>query len=57
MDLNGKTVVVTGTFANLSRAQAESGLAELGAKVTGSVSKNTNYVFVGTDAGSKLAKA
>lgn len=57
MDLNGKTVVVTGTFANLSRAQAESGLAALGAKVTGSVSKKTDYVFVGTDAGSKLAKA
>ena len=57
MDLNGKTVVVTGTFAGLSRAQAESGLTGLGAKVTGSVSKKTDYVFVGADAGSKLAKA
>ena len=57
MDFNGKTVVVTGTFSNLSRAQAESGLTGLGAKVTGSVSKKTDYVFVGTDAGSKLAKA
>ena len=57
MDLNGKTVVVTGTFSTLSRAQAESGLTGLGAKVTGSVSKKTDYLFVGTDAGSKLAKA
>jgi BRCT domain type II-containing protein len=57
MQLNGKTVVVTGTFSHISRAQAESGLTALGAKVTGSVSTKTDYVFAGADAGSKLAKA
>jgi BRCT domain type II-containing protein len=56
MDLTGKTVVVTGTFSK-PRGEIEAKLAALGAKVTGSVSKNTNYLFAGADAGSKLAKA
>ena len=57
MDISGKTVVVTGTFSNFSRAQVEAGLTALGAKVTGSVSKKTDLLFAGTDAGSKLDKA
>ena len=57
MDLTGKTVVVTGTFANRSRAQVEEGLVALGARVTGSVSKKTDYLFAGVDADSKIEKA
>ena len=57
MDVKGKTVVVTGVLAALKRDEAEAGLAALGAKVSGSVSKNTNILFVGAQPGSKLAKA
>lgn len=57
MDVNGKTVVVTGVLAGLKRDEAEAGLAALGAKVTGSVSKNTHILFVGAQPGSKLTKA
>lgn len=57
MDLAGKTVVVTGVLAALKREEAEAGLAALGAKVSGSVSKNTHVLFVGAQPGSKLLKA
>ena len=57
MDVKGKTVVVTGVLAGLKRDEAEAGLAALGAKVSGSVSKNTHILFVGAQPGSKLAKA
>ena len=57
MDVKGKTVVVTGVLAALKRHEAEAGLAALGAKVSGSVSKNTHILFVGAQPGSKLAKA
>lgn len=53
----GKTVVLTGTLSNYTRPQATEILEELGAVVTGSVSKNTDYVLVGESAGSKLTKA
>ncbi|ENM3729189.1 NAD-dependent DNA ligase LigA [Vibrio cholerae] len=55
--LAGKIVVLTGSFTQLSRNDAKAALQALGAKVTGSVSKNTDMVFVGEAAGSKLAKA
>ncbi|MFO0685003.1 MAG: BRCT domain-containing protein [Sandaracinus sp.] len=57
MDVAGKTVVLTGTFAGVTRAVAEAGLAAKGAKVGGSVSKKTDLVFAGADAGSKREKA
>ena len=53
----GKTVVVTGTLKNYSRGEIKSKLEVLGAKVSGSVSKKTDYVIAGEEAGSKLAKA
>jgi DNA ligase (NAD+) len=53
----GKTVVVTGTLSKLKRDEAEDALRQAGAKVTSSVSKNTDYVIVGEDAGSKLDRA
>lgn len=53
----GKTVVLTGTLAAMTRGEAKKRLLDLGAKVTGSVSKNTDFLVAGTDAGSKLAKA
>jgi DNA ligase (NAD+) len=53
----GKTIVLTGTLSTLKRADAKKRLLAEGAKVTGSVSKKTDFLIVGTDAGSKLAKA
>jgi DNA ligase (NAD+) len=55
--LDGKTVVVTGTLEGFSRAEAEEAVRTAGGKVAGSVSKKTDYVVVGENAGSKLAKA
>ncbi len=55
--LAGKTVVLTGTLARMSREQAKATLEQLGAKVAGSVSKTTSLVIAGTEAGSKLDKA
>ena len=54
---NGKTVVVTGTLKNYSRGDIKAKLEALGAKVSGSVSKKTDYVIAGEEAGSKLTKA
>lgn len=53
----GKTVVVTGTLENYGRKEIKELLLELGAKVTDSVSKNTDFLLVGESAGSKLDKA
>lgn len=53
----GKTIVLTGTLAQMSRQEAEEAIARLGGKVTGSVSKKTDLVIVGEKAGSKLEKA
>jgi DNA ligase (NAD+) len=55
--LAGKTLVLTGTFPTLSRDAAKDLLEAAGAKVAGSVSKKTDYVVAGTEAGSKLDKA
>jgi DNA ligase (NAD+) len=55
--LVGKTFVITGTLPNLSREEATRRIEEAGGKVTGSVSKNTDYLLLGADPGSKLAKA
>ena len=55
--LAGRTVVLTGTLPTLSREEAKEMLEAAGAKVAGSVSKKTDYVVAGADAGSKLAKA
>jgi DNA ligase (NAD+) len=57
LPLAGLTIVITGTLAGLQRDAAEDALRELGAKVSGSVSKKTSFLVVGADAGSKLAKA
>ncbi|SDS57376.1 DNA ligase (NAD+) [Paenibacillaceae bacterium GAS479] len=54
---SGKTVVLTGTLSTMTRDEAGRRLEELGAKVTGSVSKKTDYVIAGESAGSKLTKA
>lgn len=54
---SGKTVVVTGTLKNYSRTEIKEKLESLGANVSGSVSKKTNYVLAGEEAGSKLTKA
>lgn len=54
---SGKTIVVTGALQNYSRTAIKDKLDLLGAKVSGSVSKKTDYIIVGEDAGSKLTKA
>lgn len=55
--LDGQTVVLTGTLAQMTRDEAKARLEALGAKVSGSVSKKTAFVVAGTEAGSKLTKA
>ena len=55
--LHGQTFVLTGSLASLTRPQAKQRLEALGAKVTSSVSKKTDYVVAGTDPGSKRDKA
>lgn len=57
LPLKDKTFVVTGTLSIMGRDQAKAALQELGAKVTGSVSKKTDYVVVGENPGSKAEKA
>ncbi len=53
----GKTFVLTGTLPTLTREEATAKIEALGGKVTGSVSKKTDFVLAGEDAGSKLTKA
>jgi len=55
--LSGKTVVVTGTLESFTRQEAEEAIQRAGGKPTSSVSKNTDYVISGNEAGSKLTKA
>jgi DNA ligase (NAD+) len=55
--LAGKTLVITGTLPTLSRDQAKDQVEAAGGKVAGSVSKKTDYVVAGAEAGSKLTKA
>ena len=57
LPLKDQTFVVTGTLSSMGRDQAKAALQALGAKVTGSVSKKTNYVVVGENPGSKAEKA
>jgi DNA ligase (NAD+) len=56
-DLAGKIVVFTGTLTTMTRAEAEARAETLGARVTKSVSKKTDLLIVGADAGSKAARA
>ena len=55
--LEGKTFVLTGTLPDLTREEATALIKRAGGKVTGSVSKKTDYVVAGDDPGTKLAKA
>jgi DNA ligase (NAD+) len=55
--LDGKTVVVTGTLEGYDRKSAETAIREAGGKVAKSVSKKTDYLIAGENAGTKLAKA
>lgn len=57
LPLQGKTIVLTGTLSIMTREEATEKLIALGAKVAGSVSKNTSFVIAGENAGSKLKKA
>ncbi len=57
LPLSGKTMVLTGTLSAMTRDEAKTKLQRLGAKVTGSVSRKTDYVIVGADPGSKASKA
>jgi DNA ligase (NAD+) len=54
---SGKTVVLTGTLSSMSRDEAKEKIESLGGKITGSISKQTDFLVVGADAGSKLGKA
>lgn len=56
-EISGKTFVITGTLSSMSREEAKEKLQALGAKVTDSVSKKTDYLIAGEEAGSKLQKA
>ena len=56
-DIRGKTFVLTGTLSNLTREDARERIESAGGKVTGSVSKKTDYVVAGADPGSKYEKA
>ncbi len=55
--LAGKTLVVTGTLPGFSRAEAEDAIRAAGGKAAGSVSRKTDYLVAGENAGSKLQKA
>jgi DNA ligase (NAD+) len=57
LPLAGLTWVLTGSLASLDRGAAEDALRALGARISGSVSKKTDFVVAGSDAGSKLRKA
>lgn len=55
--ISGKTLVVTGTLPTLGRKEAQTLIERYGGKLSGSVSKKTDYVLAGESAGSKLTKA
>ena len=55
--LGGKKIAITGKLSFVSRDELKSKLEDYGVKVVNSISKNTDYVIVGSDAGSKLEKA